>query len=883
MGTVTATATVTSGGGGIRAGALRELWDRVVASDPGLVRARMAVSAAVAMSVTLGIEFGYAKAQHDAARAILVAMMLGGMVAIMGAMALTGTASWPKVRTAVFFPVAFGAGMLPGALVAGRTDAMLSMFVVVMFAAVWVRRFGPAFFFYGFMMFMGYFFAAFLGAKVSTLPTLMADLAVGTGVSLLLALTVLRQHSGRTLTRLRGAFAARAGAVARACADLLEARGDARRTLRAARRLHSRGLRLAETALVIEGWLAEPGSTVGDDEANALRRRLLDAQLALDELAHAADALARHGGQPGQPGQGGRGGRGGQGGQGGQGAEAAIRAAELIARREYAAARSAALAILEACDVPAVGAHDGFERPRHARAVEAAEVAEVLPRPRHARVTDTATDLDGISETRDARAIEAAAIHGAYELVDAVALTLPAGADAAAAFEATAIGPTDALRAPLPRFASAAVALADLALARLDGHPVPASAARESTSQHAASGASRPLATSQRFASTAMPAASSQYAASAAMPAAASQRAASVARSSAAPQATSHAAFQATSPAASQRPASAKRPPAASQPFAPAVVLIQGRLPGSVAVAGALPARGRWNPLSRASLPTRQAVQVALAGALAIVLGRHLSETRYYWAVIAAFVAFGGTATRSETSHKALARVLGTSVGIAVGLGLGELTSGHTLLSVVVIVASMSCGFYVVNLTYAGMIFFVTIMVAQLYGVLHELSSSLLELRLKETALGALVGIIVGLVVLPTSTRDTLDAAERAFFDSVIELLRASAAVLDDADEPAYQDLSGHVRAMEERMRQLALVARPMTRPLISGTDTARVRERLAGYASIARRARALADVPLRLVGDRTSGAGLAGTYRALAASIEGRVVVPGASDSVLR
>ncbi|WP_323746317.1 FUSC family protein [Catenulispora pinisilvae] len=312
------------------------------------------------------------------------------------------------------------------------------------------------------------------------------------------------------------------------------------------------------------------------------------------------------------------------------------------------------------------------------------------------------------------------------------------------------------------------------------------------------------------------------------------------------------------------------------------MVLIQGRLPGSAAVAGALPARGRWNPLSRASLPTRQAVQVALAGALAIVLGRHLSETRYYWAVIAAFVAFGGTATRSETSHKALARVLGTSVGIAVGLGLGELTSGHTLLSVVVIVASMSCGFYVVNLTYAGMIFFVTIMVAQLYGVLHELSSSLLELRLKETALGALVGIIVGLVVLPTSTRDTLDAAERAFFDSVVELLRVSAAALDDADEPATQDVSGHVRAMEERMRQLALVARPMTRPLISGADTARVRERLAGYASIARRARALADVPLRLVGGRTSGAGLAGTYRALAASIEGRVVVPGASDSVL-
>ena len=147
-------------------GAIREFGDRVVASDPGLVRARMAISAAVAMSVALAVEFGYAEAIHDGSEGILIAMMLGGVVAMMGSMALVGTAPWPKLRTGVFFPVAFGAGMLPGALVAGHTDLMLTVFVAVMFVAVFVRRFGPAFFFYGFMLWMGYFFAAFLGANL---------------------------------------------------------------------------------------------------------------------------------------------------------------------------------------------------------------------------------------------------------------------------------------------------------------------------------------------------------------------------------------------------------------------------------------------------------------------------------------------------------------------------------------------------------------------------------------------------------------------------------------------------------------------------------------------------------------------------------------------
>src|SRR5207244_394798 len=120
----------------------------------------------------------------------LVSMLLGAVVAMMGSMALSGTGTWSKVRTGVFFPVALGSGLLLGVLVAGRTDLMLAVFIAVMFVAVFIRRFGMPFFFYGFMAWMGYFFASFLHASLSSVPTLLLAVVVATAWVIVLSLTV---------------------------------------------------------------------------------------------------------------------------------------------------------------------------------------------------------------------------------------------------------------------------------------------------------------------------------------------------------------------------------------------------------------------------------------------------------------------------------------------------------------------------------------------------------------------------------------------------------------------------------------------------------------------------------------------------------------------
>lgn len=617
----------------------RRLRDFVVGSDPGLTRFSMAASAAIAMSSALGLEYLLAQLRGADAKGQLVGMLLGAVVAMMGAMALTGSAVWTKVRDAAGFPVAIGLGMVAGIAAAGHSRVMLTGFVAVMFIAVFVRRFGLPFFFYGFMLWMGYFFASFLGAGWGMLPWLVADTVLAAAWVALLAVTVTRTRPARTLVRVRRSFGARGRRVATAVTELLEAE-DERARARARRRLHSQQAQLGEAALIIEAWSAEKRALPDGWSPQELRRRVLDAQLTLDGIALAGEALAD--------------------------APPAV--------RRTAATLTRALSLRHLDLVPALA--------------------------------------DALREHRDLEGCRPAAL-------------------------LLAAATTDYL---------------ELELVREAGRP----------------------------------------------------------------------------------------PLVDPEDFDPSVSLMMGNLPGSVAVASAVEARGQsWNPLRRLDFTTRQAVQVALAGALAIVFGRWLNETRYYWAVIAAFIAFTGTGSRAETFLKASNRVLGTLVGLVAGIELAHVTNGHPGWILTTIVLSMFCGFYLVRVNYAYMIFFITIMVAQLYTVLHEFSDGLLVLRLEETVLGAAAGIAVGVLVMPVSTRDTVRQAQGDLLVSLADLFETLAGHQPE-DDDAPRDPDALVRGCENELRELALVAAPLTRPLLFGNDPALARHRLLLHARMVQTARSL-------------------------------------------
>jgi hypothetical protein len=86
-------------------------------------------------------------------------------------------------------------------------------------------------------------------------------------------------------------------------------------------------------------------------------------------------------------------------------------------------------------------------------------------------------------------------------------------------------------------------------------------------------------------------------------------------------------------------------------------------------------------------------------------------------------------------------------------------------------------------------------------------------------------------VVTPLSTKDTVRSARDAVLTVLAELLDAAA---------ERRDLDAVSRTLDTRIWQLALVARPLTVPMLGGTVSPRTRHRLALYASLGMHARAL-------------------------------------------
>ncbi|RLV47890.1 FUSC family protein [Nocardioides mangrovicus] len=606
--------------------ALLELRDRMRVSDPGLLRLRSALSAAVSVGTALPVQVAIGRVLGYPGQAGFAATLFGAVVAMLGANALAGSDRRTKLRTAAFFPVAVAAGLLTATATSGLRLAQVVGFAVVLFLAVWVRRFGTAWFFYGFMGWMGFFFATFLHATLSLVPELLVASVASTAWVTLLSTTVFHIGAGRALHATLAAFFAAGRSVAREGADLLavSSAGPARRR-RALRALAARQAALADASLLAEAWSSERRATPPGWSPSALRRRLIESQQAVDRIAGASVALA-HDGHP-----------------------------DLV--------------------------------------VASQRVLDHLARRRDRAAAWAATRLERLSERAKEQDLEGWA----------PARQLAFGVREFLRFDAAADDPPEV------------------------------------------------------------------------------------------------------------DPGEAD--------FEAATGLVFGGLAGSPAVARDVAARGsRWNPVARLSMTSRQAVQVALAGVLALLAGAVLSPTRYYWAVITVFITFTGTGTRSETWVKGVGRTVGTLLGIVVAILLAHVTAGHSAVVLAIILVSIFLAFYFQKVSATAMGFFITLVLGELYTVLGTFTDSLLALRLGETAVGAGIGIVVALLFAPLSTRDTVRAARGQVYVAMRDLLLGASTCA----EGRRVDLDAATRVLDDRARRMALVARPMVRPFGVGAGANR-------------------------------------------------------------
>ncbi|MER5756274.1 FUSC family protein [Streptomyces sp. NPDC002088] len=272
------------------------LRDHVAASDPGLLRYAAGLRTVGAIALTLAVlALLHADVPH------LVAGAIAAMVATFAIREKQRDRQ--AVTLAVGLPVALASVTL-GALLNSRVVVGDLFFVVLIFCAVYGRRFGDRGTALGLIGFQIYFLSLFVGATVPALPGLYGTIAVAFLSSAVVRFVLVPETPEGVLDRLRQAFRARLAQLVSAQLELLDAGPD--EIEKALEHVRSGTARLHETAMMIQGRLED--GTSDASVARLLQRRIADAEVAAERLGlllltarstERADTLTLH--LPGAP------------------------------------------------------------------------------------------------------------------------------------------------------------------------------------------------------------------------------------------------------------------------------------------------------------------------------------------------------------------------------------------------------------------------------------------------------------------------------------------------------------------------------------------------------------------------------------------------------
>ncbi|MBL1108893.1 FUSC family protein [Streptomyces sp. 5-8] len=272
------------------------MWDRLAASDPGLLRLTAGLRTVTAIALTLAV--------LAALRVPVSQLVAGAMAAMVATFAIREKQRGRQAVTlALGLPVALASVSL-GALLSQRVVAGDLFFVVLIFCAVYGRRFGDRGTALGLIGFQVYFLSLFVRAAVSGLPELYDVICVAFACSAAARFVLLPQTPAGTLDRLRRAFRARLAQLIAAQTELLDAGPDD--VEKVLEDLRTGTARLHETALMIQGRLED--GTSDPAVARLLQRRIADAEIAAERLglllltarsAERTDTLTLH--LPGAP------------------------------------------------------------------------------------------------------------------------------------------------------------------------------------------------------------------------------------------------------------------------------------------------------------------------------------------------------------------------------------------------------------------------------------------------------------------------------------------------------------------------------------------------------------------------------------------------------
>jgi uncharacterized membrane protein YgaE (UPF0421/DUF939 family) len=259
-----------------------------IGSDPGLLRLRMATRTTAALGCSLLIMFVVTRLAHQP----LTVALLGVVITMVASRSVNEPDPRRQRHTMALLPLPGAVSITLASVLAPHAVASDAVFVAIVFAAVYARRFGPRGRALGMVAFMSYFFTLYLRASVAELPWMMTALLVGTVCTFVMSTYVLPDRPERVLRATIRALRARMAIVVDTTADAVRTgRLDERRR----RHMRARTIRLNETALMVQGQIedkADPAVLWPGVTSEQLSPWLFDAELAIEWVATAGRRAA---------------------------------------------------------------------------------------------------------------------------------------------------------------------------------------------------------------------------------------------------------------------------------------------------------------------------------------------------------------------------------------------------------------------------------------------------------------------------------------------------------------------------------------------------------------------------------------------------------------
>lgn len=254
---------------------LSEWWNRFLASDPALRRLRTAARVTLAVAAELLIMVPLLAWWGQP----MPMALIGAIVAINSTLGVSDPGNRQQRITTLLMPLPTAFSLVLSTALSPWPIPHILAFLVVIFVATYIRRFGPRYFPLGMVAFLGYFFTMFLQPQLANVPALLAAAVCGALTAYAMRFWVLRDDPEGVLERGRRTLRAQVHGLLHAVRDVAAQPQSSQRR----RALHNHSVRLNETALMLENTVQQLDPL--DKEGRELvRQRILDVELSAENL-----------------------------------------------------------------------------------------------------------------------------------------------------------------------------------------------------------------------------------------------------------------------------------------------------------------------------------------------------------------------------------------------------------------------------------------------------------------------------------------------------------------------------------------------------------------------------------------------------------------------